>query len=57
MTARACRYPHPVLEFARRTNPRLDILQTSATRGAGLDGWYARLRASVAEGLRALDAR
>jgi hydrogenase nickel incorporation protein HypB len=45
------------LEFARRTNPRLEILQTSATRGAGLDGWYARLRANVAEGLRALDAR
>jgi len=45
------------LEFARRTNPRLEILQTSATRGAGPDGWYARLRASVEEGLRALDAR
>jgi hydrogenase nickel incorporation protein HypB len=45
------------LEFARRTNPRLEILQTSATRGEGLDGWYARLRASVEEGLRALDAR
>jgi hydrogenase nickel incorporation protein HypB len=44
------------LEFARRTNPRLEILQASATRGEGLDGWYARLRASVAEGPRALGA-
>jgi hydrogenase nickel incorporation protein HypB len=45
------------LEFARRMNPRLEILETSATRGQGLDAWYALLRTRVAEGLRAIGAR
>jgi len=45
------------LEFARRINPRLEILETSAAGGQGLAAWYARLRASVSEGLRALGAR
>jgi hydrogenase nickel incorporation protein HypB len=45
------------LEFARRINPRLEILETSATRGQGLDAWYALLRTRVAEGLRAIGAR
>ena len=44
------------LEFARRVNPRLAVLETSATRGQGLDAWYALLRTSAAEGLRAIDA-
>jgi len=29
------------LRFARRVNPHIEILQTSATRGDGLDDWYA----------------
>jgi hydrogenase nickel incorporation protein HypB len=32
------------LEFARLVNPRLQVLQLSATRGDGLDNWYAWLR-------------
>jgi hydrogenase nickel incorporation protein HypB len=32
------------LEYARRVNPGLEILQVSATRGIGLDTWYAWLR-------------
>jgi hydrogenase nickel incorporation protein HypB len=32
------------LEYARRVNPRLECLQLSATRGTGLDSWYAWLR-------------
>jgi hydrogenase nickel incorporation protein HypB len=32
------------LEYARRVNPRLEIIQLSATRGLGLDSWYAWLR-------------
>jgi len=31
-------------EFAQRVNPRLTILELSATRGDGLDAWYALLR-------------
>jgi hydrogenase nickel incorporation protein HypB len=31
-------------EFARRVNPRLEILEVSATRGDGLDAWYGLLR-------------
>ena len=42
----------PHLEFdveqciahARRVNPRLEIVQVSATRGSGLDSWYGLLR-------------
>jgi len=45
------------LEFARRINPRLEILETSAVQGRGLAAWYARLRTAVSEGLRALGAR
>jgi hydrogenase nickel incorporation protein HypB len=32
------------LEYAHRVNPRLAFFQLSATRGAGLDSWYAWLR-------------
>ena len=35
---------------AREVNPRLSILQVSATRGDGLPEWYAWLRAQVAHG-------
>ena len=45
------------LEFARRINPRLEIIETSATRGEGLAAWYARLRTSVDRGVRALGGR
>src|SRR5262249_7028517 len=31
-------------EFARRVNPRLEILEVSATRGDGLTAWYDLLR-------------
>jgi len=32
------------LGYARQVNPKLQILQVSATRGDGLDSWYAWLR-------------
>jgi hydrogenase nickel incorporation protein HypB len=32
------------LGHARRVNPKLEVLQLSATRGAGLDDWYEWLR-------------
>jgi hydrogenase nickel incorporation protein HypB len=36
------------LEYARRVNPRMECLQLSATRGAGMDSWYAWLRRRAA---------
>jgi len=30
--------------LARQVNPRIEVLRLSATRGNGLDGWYAWLR-------------
>lgn len=36
------------LNYARRVNPSLRALQVSATRGDGLDGWYAWLRSQQA---------
>jgi hydrogenase nickel incorporation protein HypB len=30
--------------YARQVNPRIEVLQVSATRGDGLDEWYAWLR-------------
>ena len=35
------------LDYARQVNPRLQILQVSATRGDGLDEWYQWLRQQV----------
>jgi hydrogenase nickel incorporation protein HypB len=35
------------LEYARRINPALEVVELSATRGDGLEAWYARLRAGV----------
>ncbi len=32
------------ITYARQVNPGLDVISTSATRGDGLDGWYAWLR-------------
>ncbi|MGO9061999.1 MAG: hydrogenase nickel incorporation protein HypB [Candidatus Binataceae bacterium] len=32
------------VEYARRINPKLEIIELSATRGTGLDSWYAWLR-------------
>src|SRR5262249_7884733 len=32
------------LAHARRVNPRLEVVQLSATRGVGLEDWYALLR-------------
>jgi hydrogenase nickel incorporation protein HypB len=37
------------LEHARRVSPRIEALGVSATRGDGLDRWYAWLRARRAE--------
>jgi hydrogenase nickel incorporation protein HypB len=34
-------------EYARRVNPDLEIVELSATRGDGLEAWYARLRGGV----------
>ncbi|HVQ76097.1 MAG TPA: hydrogenase nickel incorporation protein HypB [Candidatus Binatia bacterium] len=33
------------IAFARQVNPRLEVLEVSATRGDGLEAWYAWLRA------------
>ncbi len=35
-------------EYARRINPQLEIVELSATRGEGLEAWYALLRARAA---------
>lgn len=32
------------LEYACRVNPRVHFFQLSASRGTGLDSWYAWLR-------------
>jgi hydrogenase nickel incorporation protein HypB len=34
------------IEYARRVNPGIRVLQVSATTGAGMDGWYQWLRAT-----------
>jgi hydrogenase nickel incorporation protein HypB len=39
------------LNYARQVNPKLQILQISATRGDGLDSWYGWLRNQRAERL------
>jgi hydrogenase nickel incorporation protein HypB len=39
------------LAYARQVNPHLRILQVSATRGDGLDAWYAWLREQRARGI------
>jgi len=33
------------LDYARRVNPRIKVLQVSATTGQGMEAWYAWLRA------------
>ena len=33
------------IEYARRVNPGIRVLQVSATTGAGMDGWYQWVRA------------
>jgi hydrogenase nickel incorporation protein HypB len=38
--------------FAREVNPDLEVLQVSATRGEGLERWYAWLRARLGEATR-----
>jgi hydrogenase nickel incorporation protein HypB len=35
------------IELARQVNPRIEVLKLSATRGEGLDAWYAWLRQQV----------
>jgi hydrogenase nickel incorporation protein HypB len=35
------------LEYARRVNPSIEILQVSATSGAGLDAWLAWIEAGA----------
>jgi hydrogenase nickel incorporation protein HypB len=37
------------LEYARRVNPKLRVIQTSSTSGEGFDEWLAWLRAGVAQ--------
>jgi len=34
------------IEYARRVNPGIKVLQVSATSGAGMDGWYRWIRAT-----------
>ena len=36
------------IEYAKRVNPRIDVLQLSATTGAGMDAWLAWLERGVA---------
>ena len=36
------------VEYARRVNPRIDVLQLSATSGTGMDAWLAWLERGVA---------
>jgi hydrogenase nickel incorporation protein HypB len=36
------------LEYARRINPRIEVIRTSATTGEGLDGWLQWLEAEAA---------
>jgi hydrogenase nickel incorporation protein HypB len=37
---------------ARRANPDVEVLPVSATRGDGMDAWYAWLRAETSHGVR-----
>ncbi|MDX9885905.1 hydrogenase nickel incorporation protein HypB [Thauera sp.] len=41
------------LEYALRVNPSLQVIQTSATSGEGLDAWLAWLEARLADARRA----
>ena len=34
------------MDYARRVNPKIKILQVSATSGEGMDGWYQWIRAT-----------
>jgi hydrogenase nickel incorporation protein HypB len=36
------------IEFARRVNPRIEVMQVSSVSGAGMDGWLAWLERGVA---------
>jgi hydrogenase nickel incorporation protein HypB len=38
------------IEFARRVNPRLEVLKTSASSGEGLQDWYRWLRERIGTG-------
>ena len=44
------------VDFARRVNPKLEVLQVSATRGQGMDGWLAWLRAGLGKARAAREA-
>jgi hydrogenase nickel incorporation protein HypB len=37
------------IEYARRVNPAIEILQVSAQTGEGMDAWYAWLRSHSAD--------
>jgi hydrogenase nickel incorporation protein HypB len=41
---------------ARQVNPRLEVLSISATRGDGLDRWFAWIRSAVAQARSAATA-
>jgi len=34
------------IDYARRVNPGIKVLQVSATSGAGMDSWYKWIRAT-----------
>jgi hydrogenase nickel incorporation protein HypB len=42
------------IEYARRVNPAIEVMQVSATRGNGIDGWihWLRLHAVTARNAR-----
>ncbi|MFN7309643.1 MAG: hydrogenase nickel incorporation protein HypB, partial [bacterium] len=41
------------LDYARRVNPKIEVLQVSATKGEGMDAWLDWLRARAAAARRA----
>jgi hydrogenase nickel incorporation protein HypB len=44
------------IDYAKRVNPNLRIITTSATRGDGLEAWYSWIRAEIALSAAAHDA-
>jgi hydrogenase nickel incorporation protein HypB len=44
------------VEFARRVNPKLEVMQVSATSGAGMEEWLGWLLAGLAQAKGAREA-
>jgi hydrogenase nickel incorporation protein HypB len=37
------------IDYARRANPNVEVLEISATKGDGMDAWYSWLRERLAD--------